>query len=337
VLVLSNVARLTAPQQEPVTQFLADGGGVLVTLGGRVDAAAYNDQLYRGGNGWLPARLDAAVGDETRFRDAARPAPASFHHPALELFRQGGPGSLGEARFPRWWKLTTPGRHSSGVTVALLRSATEEYPFLVERVAPESPGRVLLCPVPLDNGWGTNLPDLPAFVPLAHELVYYLAGARSAEYNLQAGQPLRYRVAADASLQGFVLRPPVGEARPLGTAANDPAVYPAEVKYGPHGAVLHYEGTKETGVYQLQTPDNQAVYYVVQRDARESDLTPCTDEDRAAVAKAVPVQYQDDRNEILQAAAAGQHRQEFWWWLLLGLVALLCSEVWMTRRIVKNR
>jgi hypothetical protein len=277
------------------------------------------------------------MGDETRFRDAPRPAPESFNHPALELFRQGGPGSLGEARFPRWWKVTTPGRHSRGVTAALLRSATEEYPFLVERVDRDSPGRVLLCPVPLDNSWGTNLPDLPAFVPLAHELVYYLSGARSAEFNLQAGQPLRYRVAADASLQGFVLQPPVGEAKPLGTSADDPAIYPAEVKYGPQGAILHYEDTRETGVYHLQTPDDQAVYYVVQRDARESDLTPCTDEDRAAVSRAVPVRYQDDRAAILRAAAPGQHRQELWWWLLLGLVALLCGEVWMTRRIVKNR
>jgi hypothetical protein len=141
----------------------------------------------------------------------------------------------------------------------------------------------------------------------------------------------------DASLQGFVLRPPVGEARPLGTNPNDPVVYPAEVKYGPQGAILHYEGTRETGVYHLQTPDDQAVYYVVQRDARESDLTPCTDEDRAAVSRAVPVLYQDDRVEILHAEASGPHRQELWWWLLLGLVALLCGEVWMTRRMVKNR
>ena len=37
--------------------------------------------------------------------------------------------------------------------------------------------------MPLDNTWRTNVVELPAFAPLAHELVYYLAGARAATLN----------------------------------------------------------------------------------------------------------------------------------------------------------
>src|SRR5262249_6530517 len=130
VLILCNVASLTEKQQEAVTEFLGAGGGVLVTLGDRVDAAGYNEQLFKSGQGWLPARLEEVAGDETNLATAPSPLPSSFFHPALDLFRDVQLGGLGNARLPRWWKLTTPGRDASAVPVALLNN---NDPFLVEK------------------------------------------------------------------------------------------------------------------------------------------------------------------------------------------------------------
>lgn len=249
VLVLSNVERLTPAQREAVARFLTGGGGVLVTLGERVDARHYNEQLYRGGEGWLPARLDETAGNETRPEDAARPLPVSFSHPALELFRAAPADDLGEARFPRWWKL-----HAADRSPAALLTSND--PLLVER--PYGAGRVLLCAVPLDDSWRTNLPQLPAFVALAHELVFYLAGARSAEHNLQP-------------------------------------------------------------------------------DSRESDLTPCSDADRENVARLLPVRYENDRACILAGSSEAKGRLELGPWLLLGVIVLLCGEVWLTRRLARGK
>jgi hypothetical protein len=337
VLALCNVPRLSVALQEAVGQFLSDGGGVLVTLGERVEAEAYNSSLYRGGEGWLPARLEGVEGDEEKPADAARPDPASFHHPALEIFRRVTLGGLGEARFPRWWSLATPGKNAPGVTVAQLRSPTKGYPFLVERAF--GAGRVILCAVPLDNTWATNLPDLPAFVPLAHELVYHLAGARSAEHNLRPGQPIRYRVeSVDADVSAFTLQPPGGEPRPLGTQPGDKDTYPVQLARQERSVVLVYDGARETGVYRLKTPENAAVYYVVPADARESDLTPCSEEDRRRVAAVVPtLRYESDRGAIIGADDDPERRTDLWQFLLVGLIALLCAEVWMTRRMVKRR
>lgn len=345
VLVLCDVPKLTGTQQEAVDQFLADGGGVLVTLGGRVEAEEYNARCWREGKGWLPARLDGVEGDVTKPREAVRPAPAASTHPALELFRATPAGGLDAARFPRWWKLTTPGRGAAGVPVAALRSASAEYPFLVERAY--KAGRVLVCAAPLDNSLGTNLPDLPAFVPLVHELVYYLAGARASEFNLQPGQPIRFRTDAEGPLEGWSLTPPSGETKPLSTASADPATYAAQLIRQPRGSLLVVEGTRDTGVYRLQTPDGKAIHYVVQPDGQESDLTPCGDEDRAKVAKIfnpqgltddrAPLRYERDRGQILSAIETSNPQQEVWWWFLLGLIGLLCAEVWMTRRMVMNR
>jgi hypothetical protein len=284
----------------------------------------------------LPARLETIAGNEGKPEEAVSPLPSSFFHPALALFRDAASGGLGEARFPRWWKLTTPGRHAPGVVVGQLATPTERYPFLVEPAY--RAGRVLLCPIPLDNSWGTNLPDLVSFVPLAHELVYYLAGARSAEFNLRPGQPLRYRLASAAvDLGKFTLQTPLGRALPFSADPARRGALAAQLVRQERGAVLVHDGMRETGVYRLRTPEGATVYYVVQPDARESDLTPCTQQERERVAAILPVQYQDERAEIARAWVSAEHRQELWLYLLLGLVTLLCLEVWMTRRMVRNR
>ena len=223
VLILRDIARLTAAQQEAIGQFLADGGGVLVTLGPRAQAETYNVQLYRGGKGWLPAHLEGvepSTGERPlplKPEDTAHPAPGGSDHPALRLFvekpKDGqGPGrfpQLGRVRFSHWWKLAVgPASRQStevgpasrrSVQVAALRTATAEYPFLVEWIDPNRAGRLLQCAVPFDDSWGPELIRSESFLPLVHELVYYLAGACSAEFNLEPGSRCAIGSTAPAS------------------------------------------------------------------------------------------------------------------------------------------
>jgi hypothetical protein len=316
VLVLANVPRLTPEQEDGVARFLTNGGGLLVTLGERVEVPYYNQQLYHGGRGWLPAALEQVTGDETEPERAVQPLASSFFHPAVDLFREVSSGGLADARFPRWWRVAIPGRSSTAVPVALF---SNQDPFLVERSY--FAGRVLLCTVPLDNSWRTNLPNLPAFAPLAHELVYYLAGARAAEHNLQPGQPLVHRAPDAERSSPLALQPPTGETKQIPVAQ-----WP-----------LVYEDTRETGVYRLTTMNNRTVYYVVQPDHRESDLTPCDQADRDKVAKLVSMTYENDLEKKETVLSSMDQKQELWKWFLLGVLGLLLGEVWMTRRLAKSR
>src|SRR5258707_1196060 len=105
----------------------------------------------------------------------------------------------------------------------------------------------MVCSVPLDNSWATNLTgdDLLAFVPLAHEVVYHLASARSADFTLRPGQPLRYRIDTEGvNVAAFTLEPPLGEARPLSTNPADKATYPVQVDRLERGAMLVYDGAR---------------------------------------------------------------------------------------------
>jgi hypothetical protein len=331
VVVLVNVARLNAGQEEAVRRFLASGGGVLITLGDRTDTRYYNEQLYEAGQGWLPCRLEESSGDETRPEQAVSPQPSSFLHPALELFREARAGGLGDARFPRWWKVTLTRTQTVAAPIATL---SNQDPWLVEREY--QGGRVVLCTTPLNNAWRTNLPHLPAFAPLAHELLYYLAGARQAENNVQPGQPLRFRREAQELVKGLRIQCPDGETRSVDPAKSGQQGDASLLKLWDGGSLILYEHTQETGVYRL-TSNVRTTYYVVQPDGREADLTRCGDEDRERVRKILPLTYEDNLQNILSREDVASPKQELWWGMLSGVVALLLCELWLTRRVVKRR
>jgi hypothetical protein len=111
---------------------------------------------------------------------------------------------------------------------------------------------------------------------------------------------------------------------------------------------LQHESLRETGVYRVWPARHEAdgrltrlkggeAYYVVQPDHHESDLTPASAEDRARVAALVPVQYENERRPVAAALVESSQTQDLWWWFMVGVILLLCGEVWMTRRMVKGR
>ncbi len=169
VLVLCNVPSLKDEQQAAVKAFPAGGGGVLVTLGDRADKDRYNQDLYVGGLGWLPAGLAEVEGNEAEKDDAAKAkiAVAELGHPIMDRYRTQTGGGLAEATFPKWWRLDLSGQNARGVVAANMKTATKTVPFLVERQF--GAGRVMLCSVPLDDAWGEDLPQRADFVPLVHD------------------------------------------------------------------------------------------------------------------------------------------------------------------------
>ncbi|GIW82420.1 MAG: hypothetical protein KatS3mg105_4227 [Gemmatales bacterium] len=327
VVIFCNVARFSPSQQSAIEEFLRAGGGVLVTLGERVEAEEYNRHLHRGGEGWFPARLEKIDGDDADTKEYVSPDAASFNSPALELFREAQSGGLSDARFPRWWKMQTSSRHSSAIVTALF---TNKDPFLTE--CQYEKGKVIASAVPLDTSWRTNLTGLIAFPPFIHELVYYLAGARGADFNLEAGQPMRFHPDPDQLPNQIEIQPPEGEAETIHVPEWLKKHELPSLKDHP----FIYENTRETGVYELIPDKGKKVYFVVKPDHRESDLTENSEEDRTLVAEQVPMTYESDRETVIGASKSDVKR-ELWWWFMLGVVVLLCAEVWLTRRIVANR
>lgn len=162
VLILSNVASLSAERIRAVETFVARGGSVLVALGDRVDSEQYNRLLHRDGAGFLPAELDGAV--------------ASERHVAVIESDAGGPLSnvLRElsvaARTVRVRQYVRVRPSEAGSRVPARYDNGD--PFLVE--SEFGHGRVVLMTTALDGSW-SNLPATPLFLPALHSVVADLA------------------------------------------------------------------------------------------------------------------------------------------------------------------
>ncbi len=312
VAVLANVERITVDQQRQIEKFLNAGGSVLIAAGDRCDAAQWNRVAHRDGRGFMPVRLLQPVGDEADPNRAQTILVEGSAHPALDLFREPLPGGLRTALFPRRWKVDP----ASGTSIALFR---DREPFLVERAFGH--GRVILAAHPLDASWRTNLHRLPDFVRLAHELMYYLAGARAGERNLLPGQPIVFTPQPLEPAGGVALHPPSGPVRTIPCKA-----WPAVI-----------DGTQLAGAYRIVSPAGRSTDFSVCPESGESDLTPGTADERDRVRKIIPqLQYITGLNEMASASDERPAVRELWWLLLILALGLLSVETRCTRALAKR-
>jgi hypothetical protein len=311
IVALMNIAILTAAQSQAIERFLQAGGCVFVTLGEGCVAANWNMLASRGGQGWLPARLDRIV----EWPDSKlTPMPAASSHPALASFRDQKSGELHSIPFTKFWKLDPTASPGSSVACSL----SSGDPFLVERSVGR--GRVILSAVPFDRSWGTSFPTSPDFVRLAHELMFSLAGTRVVEANPQVGSTIAFTPEPLESPAGVTVQTP--HAPPLLIPASS---WP-----------LRFTDTSMPGVYRFTTASGRTTYFAVQDDPRERDRTPISDSDREALTSAIPglafVSTPDEIQAQAQAVAGSIRRTEIGWFVMLGVLLLLVSEVWIVRR-----
>ncbi len=106
VAVLANVRRLTPAQLGAVRDFVRRGGGLILTLGDRVDESFYQRQLLSPTEGLLPVRLERTWNDTDVALPAVYASDASLQLPWLARFRKAVGGGFTEARFVRWWEVT---------------------------------------------------------------------------------------------------------------------------------------------------------------------------------------------------------------------------------------
>jgi hypothetical protein len=310
VVVLADVPHLTSAQIDALDGYVAQGGSLLVILGERManEAAFYNERLYRRGHGWLPAEL-RGVAESTD--SPAQPEVKTFTHPALELLAQHSQ-ALSQARFSHWWKLTT-GTDSKASAMGLLSTGD---PLFVEK--PYQQGRVILCTVPLDRRWGSTLPGMWEYPVLVHELISYLAGSRAEGHRLGSGVPIRFEPHPPIALPASLSLDTPGRDRQQFSSSTWPWLY---------------ADTGAIGAYRVET-GNQVDWFTRAPDLRESELTACSASDWQKLREILPFKIHTDESEL---AALARPRQDLWWLLLLGVILLLCGEVWLTRRLLIAR
>jgi hypothetical protein len=215
-----DVGRLSAAEVRRLETHLRRGGGAVFWLGDQVDLGAYNESLYRNGQGILPARLEKkqAAKDRTwfQFKDG------DYKLPPLKEFGSSPDyqASLESGRFTQYVKAVLadrggPRRVMSYTPVAApgpkgpsLEGMPIGDPALVEWQPPaaafagDNPqaardrapgaharGHVILMTSTANMDW-TSWPGSPSYVAFVQELMRFAVSGRLREQALTVGDPI---------------------------------------------------------------------------------------------------------------------------------------------------
>jgi len=322
VILLANVADLSAGAVARLEGFVHGGGSLLLFVGDRVKPEAYNARFWseEKGEGLLPAKLGGRIGRADR-RQPLRLAEINYGHPMLAPFRDNRMGELGKAEF--YQALGVSRQHLAKGTKILARYG-DGSPAILERTIGR--GRVVLWTSSADTDW-TDLPTCPVFVPLVHEMVRYL--------SIEAYEQKRYRV-------GDVIR------IPLDIGAADVAVQvrmpngksvAATVRTVGDRRLAEFRRTDLPGLYELairQGERTETKSLAVNLDPAESDLTRI---DGEALKECFhPDQHLrvTDSGNLADALAEGRGGHQMWIWLLYLALAVYIAEALYAGRLTRE-
>ncbi len=220
-----------------LTEYLRQGGGVLLFLGDRVQKDQYNRSLFRSGIPILPAPLGdkrilpQAEGVRIKKVDTSHDTLQGFDDPILKA-------SLQSIRVHGYFR--TPSANGS----KLLTLANGD-PLLVEKKI--GSGHLLLFTTAADRDW-SDLPFKTAYLPLVQSLVIYLSSDKrgSVDTGITAGAKKTFHL--PPSFVGKKLR------------IVRPDLKKREISLSGQGqnAVASLEGNDLAGIYQLSLQAVQA-------------------------------------------------------------------------------
>ncbi|MCY2931025.1 MAG: VWA domain-containing protein, partial [Planctomycetota bacterium] len=190
VVILSDVAELSADQARALAGWVEAGGGLLIAPGRSARPEFYNAWRTRTGEPVSAARMQRRLSVAGQ---PARLAPTTFTHPALEILLdpQAEPDKV---LVMSYWQMSPEVLADPPARTGGALDSTD--PLLVER--PVGQGRVLQLALALDNVDSTLYK--PAHLPpLAHELVYYLSAPTAEEANVPPGARVAVRLRARAA------------------------------------------------------------------------------------------------------------------------------------------
>lgn len=345
VVILVDVPYLPKAKAEQLTQFVKTGGGVLIALGDKVKKDFYNGWKTPEGQSVLGCRCLDIHSDENERGGKVRFAHVllgSITNPGLMLLSDPSASDLGSASIKRHWKLTIEKADKDVSIGAMLDTGG---PFIVQRRV--SKGIVITSALPLNRKF-SDLPLHESYVPLVHELVYYLAGPSQQPMNIQPGEQFIFSV-PDSSM---------GPAGKHSTVCQviDPRGQSRTVRFGKHSQEwqVRYSLTNQPGLYHLVLPTvlsgelqkrgliigqvvSRGVPFVVKRNADESNFVLLSREDYRRAGQFVHLRHADSLTQVIAAIRGGVPGSEIWRYIAVIILALLIGEILTTRAITANR
>ena len=301
VVVLNDVAFPPALANGVLRHFVERGGGLFVIPREHSTSPASEASVLPGAPGAIvdpPGGRSGSIGY------------LNYSHPIFEVFKAPRSGDFSGARIFRYRALdaTAPGADAQ----ILARFDDGGVAAAEKRIGA---GRVVAWTSTLDDSW-SDLPLKPVFLPLAHQIVRYLARYEQPAAWRTVGQALDVseRVAAPAA----------------GAGGDRMALTPSGRRIALTGPdALRFVELAEQGFYQIRSTAGRAdaaSVVAVNLDPAESDLSPMDPRElvAAAIGHAAPDAGQPAASPM--TAEDAERRQAIWWYLLLIGALLLAAE-----------
>ncbi len=259
VIWLCNVPPLTQEEVALLTSYVQAGGGLIISLGDLVQPSRFNQSLAAEPHRLAPARLgEVKSGVETYFD------PLNYRHPAIQVF--AGQERAGLLTLPIWrycqllpWE---------DLEVRAVLAFANGDPAIVERDL--GAGRVALWATAAGDSsalsstpWNESA-AWPSFVPLVHELLWWVVSRGELLRDVQVGEPLGGYVTLD------VPQADLRVVTPRGASISIPISADADSK-----AQWQFEETWWSGCYRVEcaSATERHQWYAVNVDPQEGDLS----------------------------------------------------------------
>jgi hypothetical protein len=339
LVILANVARLPQATAGRLAAYVQGGGGLLIVAGDKAQPDFYASWTSEGGRPFVPA----ALGQRKNLPDSpAHLGVKTFSHPALTLVGDSTQSDAERALVTSYWPLDVDQKDQNVRVGGLLDTGD---PLLVERRVGD--GYVLMTALGMDRR-DSNLPSLKCYVPLVHEMAYYLAAPALGQTNVAAGSefvlPLPPRTAeATKKAAGFakvaaeVLTP-------------DEMRVPATLSLTAGGLAVTFSKTYQPGLYRVTVPATinedfvvpasataKGYPFVVLDDAEEGRMVPLSDADIEAAGLHVDLFRAQTTGELVSAVTGNVPGEPMWEVLALALLVALLAEIGLTRWIASQR
>ena len=301
LLVLANVPTIAAEQAEQLERLVRAGMGLMIFPGEQVDPDNYNQSLFKGGDGLLPASLESTNDDEL-----SGLVLEDLPDGPLDALTQLNAGVLERIGVRKFYELRLPPELPRDVRVVARWNNPTGVPAAIEKVVGK--GHVLLWTVSADKLW-SDWPTEPSYVMAMRESAKAVARSGGGLESVTAGQRLRRVLPKGHETRSATIAVP-GAPRPrpltVETTGDESKGNPAKV--------LVWADTRRAGVYQMTWQDTLsgpgAELFAVSPDQRESDLERITPEELKKLWLPLEV-------EVVSAGAGSD-----------GVIALQGQELW---------
>ena len=327
VLILANVARLSADAARRVADYVAGGGGLIVTVGDNIDADLYAQRLG-GEMGVMPCHFVRPVGDAFDRQQFRVLATVKYEHPIFVPFKEPNHGDFGKARFYRLFQ-AVPTENAT-----IIASYDDGSPALFEKPYGNL-GRVLCFTSTIDREWN-DLPIRAVYLPFLHESIKYLA-LKDVETvpDYRVGDSVEIKVSEAENItqhrEVAVFNPNNVETRLQ--SDKDVATTAANVSQGS----AFYTDTSIPGIYSVHRSGTESSdYFVVNIDTTESDLAARDVEELASMLKGTADKSVEDKPTpelVAQYHEDVERNQNVWIYLMLAVFALAVTEMFLANRV----